>query len=252
MSQNTSTFDELADTLAKYPGEIGTDIQRYVVVPTMLDMIGQVDGKEMLELYCGAGYLSRRLVALGAKVTAVDTSERLIEIAGEINARESHNIRYAVVDTTDLSVIGDSTFDDIVCNMGLMTARDLNGTIAELARLVKLGGRFIFSVLHPCYCMPDACWARDHDGKMLYRTVDNYFSEGWWNSDLVDVIRSGRPKIKHRTLSRYVNALSSRGFSVRRIMEPIPSHEMTALKPELEVFERIPPVMIVEAEFPFF
>ena len=117
MSHNTSTFEDIADTIAQFAGETGGDVQRHIVIPAMLEMIGQVSGKEMLELYCGAGYLSRRLAGLGAKVTAVDGSERLIGIAGEINSRENHEIRYAVAEPTDLSVIEDSTFDDIVCNM---------------------------------------------------------------------------------------------------------------------------------------
>ncbi len=177
MSQDSITYEELAAGLAAFAAESGGDLQRYVVAPAMLDIIGQVSGKDILDLYCGAGYLSRRLAALGATVTAVDTSERLIGIAGELDKREEHGIKYAVAEPTDLSVLEDSVFDDIVCNMGLMIARDLSGTIAELARLVKLGGRFVFTVLHPCFCLPDACWRSGEDGKLLYKAVDNYFTE---------------------------------------------------------------------------
>ena len=96
MSQHSSTFEDIANTIAEYASETGGDVQRYIVIPAMLEMIGQVGGKEILEIYCGAGYLSRRLAGLGAKVTAVDGSERLIEIAGEINNREDNAIKYAV------------------------------------------------------------------------------------------------------------------------------------------------------------
>ena len=216
----------------------------------MLELIGPVAGKGILDLYCGAGYLSRRLASLGANVTAVDSSESLIGIAREIDKREESRIKYAVAEPTDLSVIEDSTFDDIVCNMGLMVIRDLAGTVAELARLVKLGGRFIFSVVHPCFCMPDACWVRDEEGRYLYRAVDNYYTEGWWPSEVTGTVRS-RNKSKHRTLATYVNALSARGFNVRRVAEPRPSAEAVALRPELEVYDRVPAVMIVEAIFPY-
>ncbi|MCL5105291.1 MAG: class I SAM-dependent methyltransferase [Armatimonadetes bacterium] len=251
MSHETSAFDEIANGIASYAGEAGGDIQRYIVAPAMLDMVGPVHGQQVLDLFCGAGYLSRRLSALGASVTAVDNSERLIGIAGEIKNREHHDINYAVAEPTDLSVIEDSSFDDIVCNMGLMLSRDLAGTVAELARLVKLGGRFIFSVLHPCFCMPDACWVKDEDGKMLYKTVDDYFIEGWWPSELAASIRSGQKKIKHRTLSRYINALGARGFTVRRIIEPRPSPDVITLKPHLDIYNRLPAVVVIEAVFPF-
>jgi len=252
MGQDSITYKELAAGLAAFAAESGGDLQRHVVAPAMLDMVGPVSGKDMLDLYCGAGYLSRRLATMGANVTAVDSSDRLIGIAGEVDKREEHRIRYAVAEPTDLSVIEDSVFDDIVCNMGLMITRDLSGTIAELARLVKLGGRFVFSVLHPCFCMPDACWASSEDGKLLYRAVDNYFGEAWHLSEMSPGVRSDKAKIKHRTLSTYVNALSARGFNVRRLAEPKPTPEVVAVKPQLEVFARVPAVLIVEAIFPYF
>lgn len=250
MTQETTTFEELADTVASYAGESGGDVQRYIVAPAMLEMIGAVTGKNIMELYCGAGYLSRRLAGLGATVTAVDSSERLVGIAREINKREECRINYAVAEATDLSVIEDSTFDEIVCNMGMMVTRDLAGAVSELARMVKLGGRFIFSIVHPCFCMPDACWVRDEDGRYIYKSVDNYFTEGWWPSELAGAVRS-HVKTKHRTLSRYVNALSARGFNVRRIAEPRPSPEVLTLKPHLEIYDRLPPVMVIEAIFPY-
>jgi 2-polyprenyl-3-methyl-5-hydroxy-6-metoxy-1,4-benzoquinol methylase len=250
MSKEATTFQEIADGIAAYAGEGGGDVQRYIVAPAILEMIGPVNGKDVLDLFCGAGYFSRRLASLGAKVTAVDSSERLTGIAREINEREHFHIQYAVAEPTDLSVIEDSMFDDIVCNMGIMSTRDLAGTVAELARLVKLGGRFIFSIVHPCFGMPDACWIRDPDGKLLYEAVDNYFTEGWWPSDLANPVRE-RGRIKHRTLSTYVNALSARGFNVRRIAEPRVPPDVLTLRPHLDVFGRLPAVMVIEAIFPY-
>ncbi|MCE5324136.1 class I SAM-dependent methyltransferase [bacterium] len=250
MSQE-ATYEEIAKDIASYAGEQGGDVQRYIIAPAMLDVIGPANGKQILDLFCGAGYLSRRLASLGADVTAVDSSERLIGIAGEINEREEEEIKYAVAEPTDLSVIEDSTFDDVVCNMGLMMTHDLAGTIAELARLVKLGGRFIFSVLHPCFCMPDACWIKDSEGRQSYEAVDNYYTETWWPSELASSIRSGQKKVKHRTLSRYVNALGARGFTVRRIIEPRPTPETLAIRPHLEIYNRVPAAVIVEAVFPY-
>jgi 2-polyprenyl-3-methyl-5-hydroxy-6-metoxy-1,4-benzoquinol methylase len=251
MPQQSSIYKEILEQMPVSNSEVGADVQKHIIMPSIIDLLGSVQEKEILEIYCGAGSMSRRLASLGAKVTAVDSSERLIEIAGEINSREAEHISFAVAESYDLSVIEDSTFDEIVCNMGMMMTRDLGGTIAELARLIKLGGRFIFSVLHPCFNTPDSCWAGNDNDRSQYKTIDNYFSEAWWTSELVQNVRSGRNKIKHRPISRYVNALGARGFTVRRVLEPKPSHDVIALKPHLEVFDRIPVAIIFEAIFPY-
>ncbi len=250
---NDSTLFREAMGEVQAPGiEQSSDIQRHIVAPALLEILGPVKGKQILDLYCGTGYLSRRLASLGAQVNGVDTSERLIELGKDVNSREHVNINYSLADPSNLHEFKDSLFDDIVCDMGLMMTRDLSGTVAEMARLVKLGGRFIFSVLHPCFCMPDACWATGDDGKTLYRIVDRYFSEGWCTSDIVSDARSGRGKVKHRTLARYVNALGARGFSVRRILEPKPNADTVMFKPYMEVYNRVPVAMVIEAIFPYF
>ena len=90
MTHDSVTFEEFAAGLASFAMESGGDLQRYVVAPAMLEMIGSVSGKDVLDLYCGAGYLSRRLATMGANVTAIDSSDRLIGIAGEVDKREEH------------------------------------------------------------------------------------------------------------------------------------------------------------------
>jgi len=67
---------------------------------------------------CGAVYFFPPIGLAGRHVTAVDSSDRLVGIAREINDRERFHIQYAVAEPTDLSVIEDSMFDDIVCNYG--------------------------------------------------------------------------------------------------------------------------------------
>ncbi len=251
MDQEVDTYKDVVGDLVEQSHAEGADLQRYIVAPAMLEIMGQVSGSDVLDLFCGAGYLSRRLAALGANVTAVDSSEKLIGIASEINTRESGGISYAVAEPTDLSVIEDSTFDDIVCNMGFLLSRDLNGTIAELARLIKLGGRIVFSHVHPCFCGPDSAWIGRSSGSVPYVTVGSYFTEAWWTPDVVAGMRDARTKVKHRTLSTLINALSARGFNVRRMFEPRPSSEVLTLHPHLDVYNRIPVAIVVEAVFPF-
>lgn len=60
------------------------DIHRVVLLnPTIFSLLGEVDGNHLLDAGCGEGYLSRLLVKKGARVTAVDFSQKMLDIAME-------------------------------------------------------------------------------------------------------------------------------------------------------------------------
>jgi len=67
------------------------------------------------------------------------------------------NIDYRVVDATDreaLLGLGAGAFDGALCNMALMDMAEIEPLMTALAVLLKPGGRFVFSVLHPCFNNP--------------------------------------------------------------------------------------------------
>ena len=80
-----------------------------------------LNGKRVMDVACGFGYLSRVLAKHGATVTAVDSSVKMIEIA---SAKSSDNaVRYRVADSSH--VPGDcGTFDTLICNMALQDIED--------------------------------------------------------------------------------------------------------------------------------
>ena len=67
------------------------------------------------------------------------------------------NIDYRVVDATDreaLLGLGTAVFDGALCNMALMDMAEIEPLMTALAVLLKPGGRFVFSALHPCFNNP--------------------------------------------------------------------------------------------------
>jgi SAM-dependent methyltransferase len=104
---------------------------------------------------CGNGVTSRRLAELGATVIAIDFSDRMIELAK--GHTDGMAIDYRVVDATDLRALlglGEATFDGALCNMALMDMAEIGPLLSALARLLRPGGSFVFSVLHPCFNNP--------------------------------------------------------------------------------------------------
>ncbi|MFQ3548850.1 MAG: class I SAM-dependent methyltransferase [Armatimonadota bacterium] len=251
MTEEQIIYQEIKDDLILAASNYGGDIFTHIIIPAMFDIIGTVENKDILDIQCGAGFMSRKLSSMGARVTAIDSSQRYIEIASELNIRENERIHYAVADTTDLSLLGETLFDDVVSNLGINMVQDISISIGEIARFIKMGGRFIFSVLHPCFVVPDSYWLADSINSRKNKVTSSYFEECWWRPDIDIAYREIDKKVKHRTLSRIINTLSSRGFQIRRISEPKPSKEQIASNPHLEVFSRIPLVMIIEAIFPY-
>lgn len=196
-----------------------------------------VGGRSVLDLECGDGKLTRWLAVHGAGVTGVDGSVEAIEAARQRESRESHGISYLVGDPEDLYMIEDSAFNEVVCNLSLARMESLAAVIAEVARIITLGGRFVFSIGHPCFELELLGSTEDTKGK------DEYFAEGIRDS-LGD-------SIQHRTLATYINAVAARGFTVRRVLEKPADKKDVLDRPEFESWLRKPVVLVVEAVFPY-
>jgi SAM-dependent methyltransferase len=97
-----------------------------------------------LDAACGTGRHARRLVELGHEVLGVDaTPEMLARAAVKVPAA-----RFVEADLRRLPA-RDGHFDLVVCGLALSHLDDLGPAIAELARVLRPGGRLVTSVLHP-------------------------------------------------------------------------------------------------------
>jgi 2-polyprenyl-3-methyl-5-hydroxy-6-metoxy-1,4-benzoquinol methylase len=108
-----------------------------------------------LDAACGNGLTSRRLATAKARVTAFDISPAMVTIAA--GHRDKLNIDYRVLDATDrdaLLGLGTAVFDGALCNMALMDMAEIEPLMNALAVLLRPGGRFVFSALHPCFNNP--------------------------------------------------------------------------------------------------
>src|SRR6266508_3605764 len=83
----TSGYDQYAVEYAAYVAtrerEDGPEGDPFGMLSPMLALLGDVAGHDVLDAGCGEGYLSRILAGRGARVTGVDLSPRLVELAGQ-------------------------------------------------------------------------------------------------------------------------------------------------------------------------
>lgn len=75
-------WNRLAEPYQANCQEPGTGTyNKLVEIPAMLSLIGNVKGKKMLDAGCGHGYYSLLLAKKGPRVTGIDISEKMIELA---------------------------------------------------------------------------------------------------------------------------------------------------------------------------
>jgi SAM-dependent methyltransferase len=194
-------------------------------VAALLDLVGPVEGRRALDLACGHGLVARELARRGAEVVGLDLSNELLERAPRAGDGTAPSIRYVLGDASSPAVLTDEVFDVVVCNFGLSDIDDLAGVCANVRRLLVPDGRFVFSILHPCFA-----GAAEVSGS--WPTGSTYYDERWWRADGALSTLRREVGANHRTLSTYVNALSGHGLPVVAMAEPQPEPSWTTERPE--------------------
>ena len=169
----------------------------------------------MLDGACGSGRAARALARRGATVVGVDISPRLVALAEAAEAADPLGVAYTVADLTEPAAWWDGRpFDGAVCETALMDIERLDAALAAVARVVRPGGWFVTSLVHPC--LPGSA-----SGLSSWPPELGYAAEGFWTSP--DHNPDGarvRVGAHHRTLSTYLNALADAGLPVERAAEP--------------------------------
>jgi 2-polyprenyl-3-methyl-5-hydroxy-6-metoxy-1,4-benzoquinol methylase len=150
----------------------GNDFVNVLIWPAVQRLLELQPGQRVLDAACGNGLYARRLATLGAEVVAFDFSANLIEFARK-RSRQDEPIEYHVLDATDetaLLELGTGRFDAALCSMALFDIADIYPLLRALAVLLKPGGHFVFSVLHPCFNSSDVVHVaemEDRDGQLV-------------------------------------------------------------------------------------
>jgi 2-polyprenyl-3-methyl-5-hydroxy-6-metoxy-1,4-benzoquinol methylase len=135
----------------------GNDFVEVLIWPPTERMLAVQPGERVLDIACGNGLTSRRLAAMGAEVVAIDFAEELIARARQRKTQHAEQITYHVLDATDetaLLALGEGHFDAALCQMALFDMAEIDPLMRALSHLLRPRGRFVFSVIHPCFNNP--------------------------------------------------------------------------------------------------
>ncbi len=176
------------------------------------------DGADaVLDIGTGEGQIARRLADGGAStVCGIDPTAAQVREA----RRRGGAPQYVRADAAALP-FPDARFDLAVACLVFEHIDPLDLAVAEVARVLRPGGRFLFLLNHPLLQTPDSGWIDDHvlDPPEQYWRIGPYLTE----SHVIEEVRKGVfiPFI-HRPLGRYVNALIDSGLGLTRLIEPAP------------------------------
>jgi 2-polyprenyl-3-methyl-5-hydroxy-6-metoxy-1,4-benzoquinol methylase len=208
MARHEARYDQAADWYVGFARAWAAEARP--VLPEDLS------GQRVLDVGCGLGDLSRLVARRGASVTGVDLSANMLGHAEGRQAEESLQLRFVVGDATNVDWWDGDLFDVAVCNMALMDIDDLDAAMATVARVLRPGGWFSFSLLHPCF---PGLTSGASNQLSSWPPDGGYASEGWWTTN-GDGVR-GRVGANHRMLSTYLNASLRADFVLEEFGEPV-------------------------------
>jgi len=109
----------------------------------------QIDwrGKAVLDLGCAGGFMAEAMDARGARVTGIDPAAEAVAAARAHAEAQGRAIAYDVGVGEDLPY-ADAAFDAVVCVDVLEHVRDLGQVLAEVSRVLRPGGLFLFDTIN--------------------------------------------------------------------------------------------------------
>ncbi|HEV2634498.1 MAG TPA: class I SAM-dependent methyltransferase [Actinocrinis sp.] len=180
----------------------------YYVRPAVLDLAGDVAGRRILDIGCGAGPLLESLRHRGAIVTGVEPSARMLELARQ-RLGEDAALHQAGLGGDPLP-FPDGAFDDAVACLVLHYLEDWKAPLAELRRVLVHGGRLIVVVDHPFI------------NKLMHPEAD-YFAVSQRSQEWTFGGHSASMVFWHRPLHAMASAFTEAGFRISVISEPPPT-----------------------------
>jgi SAM-dependent methyltransferase len=206
VAQALARYDEFSEWYEEWIGG------KPPLIAEQPDLLPAVTGERVLDIACGQGRMSRYLARLGAEVTGVDISAAML---GKARATGPEDIAYVCADVSGEPGWWDGRlFDGCTCELALMDIDDLAGTLSTVAAVLREGGWFVASIVHPCF-------PGSERGQSSWPPGEGYDREGWWSSP--DHSAEGvriRVGATHRKLSTFLNGLRDAGLEAECFVEP--------------------------------
>ena len=184
-----------------------------------LRLLGEVKGKRVLDLGCGAGQASIALALQGAHAIALDASAPQLAQARRLAEAEEVRVEWHCGDLADLAFLRADSIDLVFSSHALAEVEDLDRVLRQVHRVLRLGAAFVFSYEHPVALST----GRDEGGEGslplgLLEVRRSYFERAPMTVD-----RDGEKiTLYPRTIGDVFAAAGRAGFRIDVLLEPEP------------------------------
>jgi len=137
----------------------------------VLNLLGKIDGKKILDYGCGSGKFTRKLVESGALVDAVDPTSRMIELALE---NDCTNIDYHLINDNDISFVESDSIDGVVATFVLCGIEELDKIkfiAGQIYEKLRKNSSFIILDPHPDVFGEDYVGSKKFSGNLKSGTL---------------------------------------------------------------------------------
>jgi SAM-dependent methyltransferase len=242
---NIKSWEKQADFVIKNFTDEGDFYRQHLLNPSLLNLLGDVGGKKILDAGCGQGYLCRLLTKMDAKVTGVEPTKGLINYAIERDKKENTGITYIKADLSNWE--DEDAYDIVVSNMVFMDIPEYQSAIINCIKSLKPGGIFVFSISHPAF-ESEAIANEQEDTPFQH-------SPNWQEHPFVKVseyfeeykVRNFIGYSIHRAISSYINLLIENGCRIEKLLEPQLSEELAKEYKHHERDFHIPSFLVIKA-----
>ena len=181
-------------------------------VESEVGWLGDVAGLDVLEVGCGAAQGSRWVSRHGGRPVGVDLAPGMLRAARRIGAATGIDVPLYLADARELPFQNES-FDLAFTAFGAIPfVPDPEQIFAEVARVLRPGGRWVFTTSHPMRWV----FADDPDPAYL-RVVRTYYGDEPYVESDGDVLSYA--EFQH-TIEELTGGLFSAGFAITAIREP--------------------------------
>jgi SAM-dependent methyltransferase len=227
-----TSWDPLAYWYDGWVGEGGSKYHRELAIPAMLKLLDPQPGEHILDIGAGQGVLAPFITKAQAYYVGVDASARLLQLARKHHSRQGMFIQGDARELASVPGLRRGAFDAVVFLLSIQDMDPLGDVLASAAWALRVGGRAVLLMTHPCFRVPrQSGWGWDEGRKLQYRRVDRYLTPLPVPMKAYPGQQSGVTRSFHRPLQEYINGLADQGLLVDRMHE-IANHKHRSSGPQ--------------------